>query len=122
MDPSNGLSPSRLVTSTQIIRAIDFSLPDSGDRADDALLVKNLTKMFKKHRAVNDLSFGVPHGQCFGLLGVNGAGKTTTFRMLTGIMDSSGGDAIILGNRYYSHCRYLNLLIECVGVKCPPSP
>lgn len=62
--------------------------------------MKNLTKIFKKHRAVNDLTFGVPRAQCFGLLGVNGAGKTTTFNMLTGIMDASGGDAIVLGHRY----------------------
>ena len=48
---------------------------------------------------MNGLSFGVPAGQCFGLLGVNGAGKTTTFRMLTGIMSASGGDAFIHGHR-----------------------
>lgn len=32
--------------------------------------------------AVKDLTFGVPEGECFGLLGVNGAGKTTTFKVL----------------------------------------
>jgi ATP-binding cassette subfamily A (ABC1) protein 2 len=31
--------------------------------------------------AVKDLTFGVPEGECFGLLGVNGAGKTTTFKV-----------------------------------------
>ena len=51
------------------------------------------------HVAVNDLSFGIARGECFGLLGVNGddalnmvfawlirvgAGKSTTFQMLTG--------------------------------------
>ena len=44
-------------------------------------------------------------GQCFGLLGVNGAGKTTTFRMLTGLMDVTEGDAEMLGHRYVSHAR-----------------
>jgi len=35
------------------------------------------------------ISFGVPSGQCFGLLGANGAGKSTTFKMLTGDIGAS---------------------------------
>ena len=46
---------------------------------------------------MNGLSFGVKHGECFGLLGVNGAGKTTTFRMLTGDEFMSNGQAILMG-------------------------
>lgn len=38
----------------------------------------------KKKIAVNNVTFGVPKRECFGLLGVNGAGKTSTFKMLTG--------------------------------------
>lgn len=37
--------------------------------------------------------------QCFGLLGINGAGKTTTFKMLTGDIPVSGGDAFLNGYR-----------------------
>ena len=47
--------------------------------------------------AVDHLCVGVPAGQCFGLLGVNGAGKTTTFKMLTGDIDVSKGDAHVNG-------------------------
>ena len=48
----------------------------------DVLLVHNLFKQFGNRGliAVNNLSFGVKNGECFGLLGVNGAGKTTSFR------------------------------------------
>lgn len=35
--------------------------------------------------------------ECFGLLGVNGAGKTTTFKMLTGDLSISDGDAFLRG-------------------------
>ena len=51
----------------------------------------------KPFTAVNHLSFGIPSGECFGLLGVNGAGKTTTFRMLTGELPMSSGAVIIDG-------------------------
>ncbi|ODM95225.1 ATP-binding cassette sub-family A member 3 [Orchesella cincta] len=56
----------------------------NGKTDEDALVVENLCKRFGNFSAVSKLSFGVHHGECFGLLGVNGAGKTTTFRMLTG--------------------------------------
>lgn len=36
--------------------------------------------------------------QCFGLLGVNGAGKTTTFKMLTGDIDITSGEASVAGH------------------------
>ncbi len=41
--------------------------------------------------AVNDISFQIPRGVCFGLLGPNGAGKTTTVEMLEGIKTPSAG-------------------------------
>nr|KAG5702169.1 hypothetical protein BaRGS_033881 [Batillaria attramentaria] len=50
-----------------------------------------------KMTAVDHLCVGVPAGQCFGLLGVNGAGKTTTFKMLTGDVPVTSGDAHING-------------------------
>jgi len=37
--------------------------------------------------------------QCFGLLGVNGAGKTSTFKMLTGDISVSSGEAHVDGYR-----------------------
>lgn len=49
--------------------------------------------------AVDRSCFGVPKGQCFGLLGVNGAGKTTTFKMLTGDVDVTKGNATLNGHR-----------------------
>ncbi|KAL8582197.1 hypothetical protein ACOMHN_004116 [Nucella lapillus] len=76
---------------------------ESGDANTDVMRLENLTKVYwapgKKGRmaAVDHLCVGVPSGQCFGLLGVNGAGKTTTFKMLTGDVDATKGDAHING-------------------------
>ncbi len=44
--------------------------------------VKNISKSFCKIRAVQNLSFSVESGLCFGFLGPNGAGKTTVMKML----------------------------------------
>lgn len=60
---------------------------------EDALIVDNLSKEFGNLQAVNGVSFGVHEKECFGLLGTNGAGKTSTFRMITGDLCPSYGDA-----------------------------
>ncbi|KAG0429514.1 hypothetical protein HPB47_023569, partial [Ixodes persulcatus] len=62
------------------------------------LLRVNLNRMQVYHqgyKAVNNVSFGIPKGECFGLLGVNGAGKTTLFRILTGQLQPTKGGAFI---------------------------
>ena len=44
-------------------------------------------------------------GECFGLLGINGAGKTTTFKMLTGDLPLSSGDAYVNGHSVKSNIK-----------------
>ncbi|CAL8072882.1 unnamed protein product [Orchesella dallaii] len=61
----------------------------------DNMVLRDLTKYYGKFLAVDNLCLGVQHGECFGLLGVNGAGKTTTFKMLTGDIPITAGDAFI---------------------------
>lgn len=45
--------------------------------------------------AVENVSFYVNKGDVFGLLGVNGAGKTTTFKILSGEIQPTSGEAFI---------------------------
>ena len=59
--------------------------------------VKNLTKYYGDHLAVDNVSFNVEEGEILGLLGPNGAGKSTTMNMLTGYISSSSGQALING-------------------------
>lgn len=68
------------------------------------ITVTNLVKQYPGVLAVNDISFSIPTGICFGLLGPNGAGKTTTIEMLEGIQTPTGGTVLYrgepLGRRY----------------------
>ncbi|MEF2246846.1 MULTISPECIES: ABC transporter ATP-binding protein [unclassified Paenibacillus] len=55
------------------------------------LEVTGLTKAFGSFQAVKGINFSIEKGRCTALLGPNGAGKTTTLRMLTGLLEPSGG-------------------------------
>ena len=59
-----------------------------------AICVEALTKKYKDVIAVNNISFSVEQGHCFGLLGPNGAGKTTTIEIMEGIIAASSGSVI----------------------------
>jgi ABC-2 type transport system ATP-binding protein len=64
----------------------------------DAILeIKNLSKRYGDHVAVDDVSFEVPRGSVFGLLGPNGAGKTTTMRMIMRIIALDSGTVLLDG-------------------------
>jgi ABC-2 type transport system ATP-binding protein len=63
-----------------------------------AIELQNVSKIFGKFPAVDDLSFTVPRGVIFGLLGPNGAGKTTTIRMVMNITAADSGEIRILGS------------------------
>ena len=59
--------------------------------------VKNLTKRYGDHLAVDNSTFTVNDGEIVGFLGPNGAGKTTTMNMLTGYLSSTEGEIMIDG-------------------------
>ena len=61
------------------------------------LELKNVSKYYGNHLAVDNLSFTVNDGEIFGLLGVNGAGKTTTFRMIINLLDKTEGTILLDG-------------------------
>ena len=73
-----------------------------------ALVVEDLTKIFREQTAVDHVSFRVARGRFFGFLGPNGAGKSTTIRMLTGLLRPTSGDAVVEGAR---------LSLDLLGVK-----
>ncbi len=68
---------------------------------EDAVVAKDLTRVFGDFVAVDHVSFSVGRGEIFGFLGPNGAGKSTTIRMLNGILMPTSGQASILGFDIY---------------------
>ncbi len=59
--------------------------------------VSHLTKKFRTHLAVEDLSFTVNEGDVYGFLGQNGAGKSTTIRMLLTLVTPTDGHMELFG-------------------------
>lgn len=60
--------------------------------------VRNLTKVYGKKKAVDDLSFTIEDGEIFGFLGPNGAGKSTTMNIIAGCLSATEGTVVIDGN------------------------
>lgn len=65
--------------------------------SDPAIRVEGLTRRFGQLTAVDDVSFDVPVGSIFGLLGLNGSGKSTIIRMLCGVLAPTTGTGTVLG-------------------------
>ena len=59
--------------------------------------VKNLTKEYKKIKAVDNLSFDVKEGEILGLLGPNGSGKSTTINCILSLLNYQNGDIKVFG-------------------------
>lgn len=60
--------------------------------------VRNLTKKYGDHFAVQGISFSLEKGKIYGLLGPNGAGKSTTMNIMTGYIAATSGEVIIEGH------------------------
>ena len=59
--------------------------------------VRNLTKIYGQHKAIDQINFTVEDGEIVGFLGPNGAGKTTTMNIMTGFIAATSGDVSISG-------------------------
>ncbi|MDR7481972.1 MAG: ABC transporter ATP-binding protein [Armatimonadota bacterium] len=62
-----------------------------------AVELRGLSKRFRDHAAVVDLSLQVHRGEFFTLLGPSGCGKTTTLRMIAGLVEPDAGEILFDG-------------------------
>ena len=55
------------------------------------LSIQGITKSYGKIKALKGLSFDVPEGSVFGLLGPNGSGKTTLLSIILDVLKADSG-------------------------------
>ncbi len=63
------------------------------------LSIRNITKQYAKHLALDDVSFEIERGSIFGLLGPNGAGKTSLIRIINQITAPDSGEVFLNGEK-----------------------
>jgi ABC-2 type transport system ATP-binding protein len=75
---------------------------------------KNLSKLYKKKLAVNNVSFKIDTGKVTGFLGPNGAGKSTTMRLMLGL-DNGSGTTVYDGKKLHQYkqpAKVVGILLE----------
>jgi len=73
--------------------------------------VRNLSKRYGTHMAVEDLSFTIESGRIYGFLGPNGAGKSTTMNIMTGCLAATSGQVLIGGYDIFEEAEKAKKLI-----------
>jgi len=74
--------------------------PADGKAANSALggvVVRDLSKRYGRAVALEDISFEVPPGEMLAVVGPDGAGKTTLVQLLAGLLEPTGGTAMVAG-------------------------
>ncbi|MFM1745175.1 MAG: hypothetical protein RLZZ630_1112 [Bacteroidota bacterium] len=81
------------------------------------LEIKQVTKQYGNHVALNKVSFVIPKGSVFGLLGPNGAGKTSLLRIINQITGPDSGEVLLNGEHLTPvHTRRIGYLPEERGL------
>ncbi len=61
------------------------------------LTLQNISKSYGKIQALNNLSFEIPQGCVFGVLGPNGSGKTTLLSIILDVLKADAGNFLWFG-------------------------
>lgn len=64
---------------------------------EPVLELRDLSKHYPEHRALDGVSLAVPRGAFYSLLGPSGCGKTTTLRLIAGFEPPTAGEVCLNG-------------------------
>ncbi len=67
-----------------------------GDRVRESLGFSH-KKHYTESYALQDVSFNVHRGECVGIIGTNGSGKSTILKIITGVLNATGGNVTVAG-------------------------
>ena len=81
--------------------------------------IKNVSKAFGKHKALNNVSLEIEKGEIFALLGPNGAGKTTLISAICGLCRQSSGDITVNSFNTVTHYKDTRNQIGLVPQELP---
>jgi ABC-2 type transport system ATP-binding protein len=90
MTPEQNVSP----ISSQVMQQ---PMPAAYSNVQQAVVTRDLLRVFGQKVAVNHLNLSVQRGEFFGFLGPNGAGKSTTIKMMVGQLRPTSGTVIVGG-------------------------
>jgi branched-chain amino acid transport system permease protein len=93
-EPSMGVEVRRVVVPALLDEP---TTPETGQRPDPVLEVRQISKSFGGVRAVRDLTLQLREGEITALVGPNGAGKSTVFNLVTGELRPDSGSVILNG-------------------------
>ena len=68
-----------------------------------SIIVNNLTKVYGKQKALDNVSLSIGDGEIVGLLGPNGAGKSTMMKILTCFIPPTSGEATVCGDDIFDN-------------------
>lgn len=72
---------------------------------------QDLTKVYGKLHAIDNLNIDLAEGDLFGFIGPNGSGKTTTMKILATLLQPTWGEASVCGHSIYTHPKDIRRLI-----------
>lgn len=107
-------------SANDILRMVDLVKVKSFPKGEVQRFILSIIQIYgsifgKTFHAVKQTCVGVKQGECFGLLGINGSGKSTTFKMLTGEISMTAGNAYV---NQFSVIKQLDQVRQNIGY-CP---
>lgn len=79
--------------------------------------INNIYKSYGKDQVLDNVSFEIESGECFGLIGPNGAGKSTLIDIITGLTQYNSGDISVDGHVVPQDVVYGNIKVQKIATK-----
>lgn len=85
---------------------------------NSGIIVEHVFKAFGKEQVLNDVTFSIPPGKIYGVVGNNGSGKTVLMKCICGFMQADRGKIVVNGKQVGRECDFpkeLGVIIETPG-------